>query len=75
MARPKRHRSLANATAGPLTPEEQLKLDRDAWYADVYKHFQPAQIAKDDKGNIECYNGEINYLFVCRKYVPQIQLL
>ena len=57
-----------HSKTGPLTPEEQLKADRDSWRADVYQHFHPAQIAKDEDGNIEYYEGEIIYLFVCKRY-------
>ena len=30
-----------HSKTGPLTPEEQLKADRDSWRADVYQHFHP----------------------------------
>lgn len=47
--------------------ERTLRKDRAKYQAEVYKHFHPAQILRDSKGEKQYYKEHIKYSFQCKK--------
>lgn len=67
--------------AGPRTKKKQrrendeglsddefnLREDRDKYRAEVYQHFLPAEILRNEKGEKQLYKDNVRYAFKCKK--------